>query len=369
MTSPPAPGSPQATWEQLVARELLAVQVRREARRQLKAAELSDPGIEAWGRVLAEERLDPRPPEDWLAEGLWRRGHKVVLAALFKTGKSRVVANCVAALAGEEKLLGWAPVNHGGRRVAVMNLDMEPWDFRDYLICVAPAAAEKVAVAHLRHSPMPVLSSSAAFDRVVAWLKWHQAQVLVVDTWGKLCAWNGVDPNDNAGVSELTSCLDQLMAEAGIAEALVTSHMPKAARGDPLQETALGAQALSAWPDAVWGLWQDLDGHRFLRVTGRGVDVPEHQLQLDPSTGLLTGVAGDRAAAAGADVVKKVYDLILANDLLGPARVPMRKAMVRQLAGGKFETVDAALAQLEKDGKITGGAVGPGAAADYRVKA
>jgi len=143
---------------------------------------------------------------------------------------------------------------------------------------------------------MPVMSSPAARTEVVASLRYFSAQVWIIDSWTRLCAWCGIDPIDNFAVSKLTAVLDEIKAEAGVTALAVTAHMPHAAKTDRESERALGAQAFSGWVDVMWR-YTEKAGGRYLSADGRKVSLDECQVFLD-GAGKLVAQAGNRDSAS-----------------------------------------------------------------------
>ena len=174
---------------------------------------------------------------------------------------------------------------------------MDADDFDDYL---APHVtdASRIVPAHLRGHPMPLASSAAARKEAVDWLRWHGITVWFIDSWTRLCAWNGTDPLDNFAVGKLTAVLDEIKAEAGVTALAVTSHMPHAAKTDRAFERGLGAQAFSGWVDGMWRYTRDESGGRFLSAEGRKVSLDECQVLMSPE-GMLYAQEGDRKTATG----------------------------------------------------------------------
>jgi hypothetical protein len=350
---------------EILKRAALAERARLEVRRARASSEFAAPAPAA----DLEARLKlPRPEEPWLIENLWKAGQRVVLAALFKTGKSRLAANVVGAVASGTPFLG-VPRAVAKRRVCWWNLEMGEHDADDYLAAAVPAGSHAdVMMAHLRSSPVPLLRSEPA--RRWARESLSGCEVWVLDTWTRLCAWNGVDVNDNAGSAELAACLDELMAECGVTELMVLAHMPKSARGEPLAETALGAQSLSGWADCLWFYTRDGEGARYLRMEGRGVDVPEFTVE-STDGGMLAATAGNRAEASAGPVKvpaasrQKVLSVIAANDAAGEGRVKMTRNHLREKAGVKQETAGNAVAVLVAEGLIEN--AGDGSGADWRL--
>ena len=79
------------------------------------------------------------------------------------------------------------------------------------------------------------------------------------------------------------------------------------------QERARGATRLDDWADVRWLLTRDDKGHRFLRATGRDVEVEEEMLTYADDGRALTIGGGDRRWVKGRHTAQRVLDFINAN--------------------------------------------------------
>ena len=286
--------------EQWYGSEKAKLAARRRAQRELDAEEQAagwrqPTGLEFPG-TLVDSLNRPRPEQRYLIDGLWGTAHNLSIEAMFKTGKTTLLAAAAGSLADGTSFLGFARVHPPAGTVAVWNAEMDADEFDDYLL---PHVANRARIvpAHLRWWPVPLLTSKPDRDMTIAWLRYHGAQVWIIDTWTRLCAWNGIDPVDNSAVGRLTAYLDEIKHEAGITALAVTAHMPHAARQDRAFERGFGAQAFSGWVDAMWRYTRDGD-NRFLSAEGRKVRLEECQVFMD-GNGRLTAAAGNRDNAAG----------------------------------------------------------------------
>ena len=124
------------------------------------------------------------------------------------------MAALAGSLADARPFLRFAAVTPPDGPVAVWNAEMDADDFDDYLAAEVTDAS-RVVVGHLRRPANVGHGQPARPQATVAWLRWYGASVWIIDTWSRLCAWNGVDPLDAAGVARLTAALDEIKAEAG----------------------------------------------------------------------------------------------------------------------------------------------------------
>jgi hypothetical protein len=268
-----------------------------QAQRQLDAQGWRKPTIEEFPGTLADSLKLPRRPQRYLIEPMWGAAHVVSIEALFKTGKTTLVGSALGSLADGTPFLGFAPVHPPAGPVAVWNCEMDREEFDDLYLAPYVRDHTRVIPAHLRYKPMPVLASRAAREDTVAWLRYYGVAVWVIDTWTRLCAWNGIDPAANAGVAALAACVDEIRGEAGTGSLGVTSHMPHAARTDRAFERGFGAQAFSGWVDVMWRYTSNDAGERFLAASGRKVSLNEFKVLMTPE-GALYGQQGDRRSAA-----------------------------------------------------------------------
>lgn len=118
------------------------------------------------------------------------------------------------------------------------------------------------------------------------------AEYVVLDCLRPLLDALGLNEHTEAGV--FLVAFDALLAEAGVAEALVVHHMGHTG------ERARGDSRLRDWPDAEWRLVRQDDGPaspRYFSAYGRDVDVPESQLAFAPEGRRLTLGTGSRKDA------------------------------------------------------------------------
>ena len=306
-----------------------------------RGSSASRPCLEFPG-TLADSLERPRPEQRYLIEGLWGAAHNLSIEAMYKTGKSTLLASAAGSLADGTPFLGFVPVHPPAGTVAVWNCEMDPDDFDDYLL---PHVTDRSRIipAHLRWRPVPLLTSKKDRDMTVAWLRFHSAQAWIIDSWTRLCAWNNIDPIDNAAVGRLTAYLDEIKHEAGVTALAVTAHMPHAARQDRTFERGLGAQAFSGWVDCMWRYVRDESGNRFLSAEGRKVHLEECQVFMDGS-GRLVAVAGDRDGAAG----QTLEYALLTSIRMHPGRSTAQVCKV----GKRKEDAEAALRELERLGQV-----------------
>jgi hypothetical protein len=322
----------------------------REARERNEAAAWRPGTAMEYPGTLADSLMRPRPPQRSLIEGLWNVTGNLSIEAIYKTGKTVLACSAAGSLADGHLFLGFAPVHPPAGRIGLWNCEMDADEFDDFL---TPHVTDhsRIAEAHLRGHPMPVLTSPAARAEAAGWLRWHGVAVWIIDSWTRLCAWCGTDPADNFAVARLTAVMDEIKAEAQVPALAVTGHMPHQARTDRAFERGLGAQAFSAWVDSMWRYTRDESGSRFLSAEGRRVHLDECQVFLDGS-GRLIAFAGDRAAAAASReaVAEATAELALLTAIRSSPG--QSAAQLRKTVSKRKQDVALILAALAESGLI-----------------
>jgi AAA domain-containing protein len=309
------------------------------------AANFRMPGEGCHFDSLADDLATPGETVRWLIDTLVGASHNVLLAALYKAGKTTLLSNLAAALASGTSFLGRAVTAPAGR-IAYWNMEVArtDWD-EEYARPLGMARDDmlKIKTAHLRDFAIPCLSPGPAREWALERL--DGVGVWIIDPWARLCAWHGVDPLDNGSVAELTAKLDALKEEAGIKCVIIAAHTPHAARADPEMERALGAQAASAWADSLMVLTMDAERTRYLRATGRGVDFEETALEMVPGTSRLLAGNGTRGELAEQRLAFTITQYVRHNH--GCSQNDIRAAV-----GGRPGIVVAAINALASEGVI-----------------
>jgi hypothetical protein len=289
-----APPSDTSEWAVLLTQERNRQWVRREAGRQLDAAERPPVAVPEI-LTLAQRLARPREPVPWRIEGWQPAGSRGVLAAQFKAGKTTVVGNLVRVLVDGGEFLGRGRVHPVVGTVAVLDFEMGEFQIDGWLDDQGIAAAERVVV-------VPLRGRAGAFDilsepgraRWVKLLRERGVAYLVLDCLRPVLDALGLDEHHDAG--RFLVAFDRLLSEAGIGEALVVHHMGHSG------ERSRGDSRIRDWPDVEWRLVrQDPDdpaSPRYISAFGRDVDQPEAELAYEASSRHLWVVGGSRAGAA-----------------------------------------------------------------------
>lgn len=223
--------------------------------------------------------------------GLHPKGGNTRINAQFKAGKTTLVNNLIWSWVKGKNFLGYGPPRKLDGRISLWNYEIDgaqedAWladlGFKDDL-----AAASRVEHFALRGYNVPLLVPHVR-DWAIEELRKRETEVWILDPYAR--AAQGVDiERDNNAVTEWTNAIDEIKRRAGITDFFVVTHSPRVSG-----ERSRGAIRIDEWPDVLWSLTldnpEDLRSPRFFSAYGRGVDVPEFQLQFHPqgSTGLIT---------------------------------------------------------------------------------
>jgi len=238
------------------------------------------------------------PVEDtsWRIEKLLPANGNALVIGPRKVGKSTFVGQAIKAITGGGMLLGHFRAQPA--TVAWLNYENSCETQRQWVRDLNLAHPERLHLLHLRGVSMP-LSAPLVRRWLVKWLRDRGVGVLILDPY--LRAAQGVvsDEQDNGQANTFTMLIDEIKAEAGVAEAVIPTHTPKA-RVEPGAESARGAGRLEDWADSLIYVTRDLVlKTRFIRAEGRDVDLDESALIFEPATrGLSIDLfGGDREQA------------------------------------------------------------------------
>lgn len=302
-------------WD--VRNRLTHLRVDRDARRQLDD-ETRPPGEPPPVRSLDDLLAEPDEETPYRIEGLALTESRILLSAPYKAGKSTVVGNLVRSLADAEPFLGHFAVNDPAQSIVIVDTELSKKTLRRWLReqNIVNTAAVRDVIA-LRGK---VGTFNLADDRCRAqWARRFQdlgTDYLILDCLKPVLDAMGLDENNQVG--EFLIPFEAMLADAGIADALVIQHMGHSG------ERARGSSQLLAWPDALWNLVRenpdDPASPRFFSAYGRDVDVAEGLLEYDPQTRHLRLLGQSRkVAAAEANARADLQHLVglLVEDVLG----------------------------------------------------
>ncbi|GAB2991129.1 AAA family ATPase [Nocardioides montaniterrae] len=266
-----------------VADEKLARQARAEAYRQI-AEEERERSPMPTAMSLAALMARPRDPARYRVERLWSAGGRVVFAAQHKAGKTTTAINLVKSLVDGTDFLDEFAVTPVSR-VAVLDFEMDADDLADEYSKLGVANDDRVDIYALRGraSSFNILDE----DIRALWVSTLQGvDVVILDCLAPAASALGIDENDNTAMGKYLARFDELLAEAGIGEAVLIHHTGHDG------SRARGASRILGWGDQNWSLRLDNPNEpssaRFFKAYGRRrVDVRERGLRLDPGTNRL----------------------------------------------------------------------------------
>lgn len=240
-----------------------------------------------------------------------------MLSAQYKSGKTTFIMEVIRALCDGEPFLGRFNVNTTGR-VAFWQYELDAGMMDTWLGDVQLRNPQNLRLLNLRGKRIP-LDTEYGQKWAVDWLRKREIRTWILDPAVKaMIGWG--DENDNTAVTLFTDMLDEIKEKAGVSELVIAHHT---GRSEMVQgeERARGAARWDDWPDSRWILTRMTGSDtRFIRMTGRGNDVPESALAYEAPRRRVTLVGGGdplagatRATAANQALRQQVLDYISAN--------------------------------------------------------
>lgn len=274
-----------------VAVRLAELRADREARAILAAEDRDEQPFDAG--TLAELLGRPAEPAARV-EGLIGWQASTLLVAQRKVGKTTAVLNLARCVLTGEQFLGAHGVRRlqDGARVGFLNYEVSGGQLARWA-AEAGLPADRMFLVNLRGRRNP-LAHPVDRQRLAELLRAQRVETLIVDPFGR--AYSGASQNDAGEVYGWLVQLDQFArAEAGALDLVLTTH----AGWDG--ERTRGSSALEDWADGIITMTRDKDsGERFIRATGRDVELDEDRLNYDTNSRTLSlaGVGGRKFAAA-----------------------------------------------------------------------
>lgn len=269
----------------LLRKEVDQQRLRSEARRII-AAEEADAQFRAppFRASLTEDLLAQPEDQPETIVGLHRKGANALLAAQFKVGKTTMIANVARSLADGEPFLGMFDVKFDGR-IVILNYELNEGQMTEWLGLVGIRDTDRITVLNLRGLRLPLISEQFQ-DWMVETLIEYEVKAIILDPFARAFAGCG-NENDNGEVSVFTDALDEIKQRANVPDLFLTHHFGRKEH-EQGQEHGRGATRLDDWADSRWLLTRQ-GNQRFLRIEGRGIELPETGLDWDPSGRLLVG--------------------------------------------------------------------------------
>lgn len=271
----------------------------RKAAQELLNAENEPPAPVFDAGTLGEILARPADPP-MRVDGLIPWDSSTLLVAQRKTGKTTMLLNLTRSLLTGEDFLGKFTVRPIEGAVAFLNFEVSAgmlgrWADEHGI------DRDRLYLVNLRGRRNPL---SHLDDRAIlaADLRERGVESLVCDPFGR--AYTGKSQNDSGEVGSWLVDLDLFTrAEVGAKDLVLTAHAGWNG------ERTRGSSALEDWADVIVTMTRDTDDDamRFLRATGRDVDLDEDQLLFDHATRTLS-LAGTGSRKKGKDD-RKLADL------------------------------------------------------------
>lgn len=298
--------TPESEHADRVARRLRFLRAERDARAQLAAEGRTVEPFDAG--TLAEVLARPAEPRARVASLVpWEAGTLIV--AQRKTGKTTLTLNLARSLITGEPFLGSLAVRpiQPGARVALLNFEVSAAQLaawaREHRV-----DPDALFLVNLRGRRNP-LTHADDRERLADLLREKRAESLMVDPFGR--AYSGASQNDAGEVGAFLVGLDQFArADVGARDLFLTAHAGWNG------ERTRGSSALEDWADSIVTMTKDEDTDaRFIRATGRDVELDEDRLAFDPDTRALslTGDGSRKAAGAtrrDAETIAAIVDIL-----------------------------------------------------------
>lgn len=255
---------------------------KREVRRMADALERKDERKPEW-LSLTEQLRRPLQEQIYSIDQLLPLGGNALFAGRYKAGKTTFNGQLLKAWADGTSFLGEFEVTPDPDlpNVTIFNYEMSEDQFHRWLLEVGVVNTDRVNIVHLRgmHAPLELREVRAELAARLAELR---TGLWIVDPASR--AFGG-DVTSNGEVTAWLALLDEVKLEAGVRDLVLNIHMPHAANGNSreAQERAIGAQAWSAWADALWFLNFDKDQNRQFWASGRDVEYEKKYVHYDES--------------------------------------------------------------------------------------
>ncbi|WP_406527357.1 AAA family ATPase [Streptomyces sp. I8-5] len=302
-------------------------------------------------RTLTDELNLPDDEQLYSIDRLLPHGGNALFAGRYKAGKTTFNGQLLKAWADREPFLGEFDVYPDPEHpvVTIFNYEMSEGQFRRWLRRVGIRNTAHVHVVHLRGLSLP-LSLPHIREEVAEWLREANTGLWIVDPASRALAGVG-DGNDNTDVARFVGWLDEIKLMAGVRDLVLNIHMGHAAAADKDAERAIGAQAWSAWADALWFLNKDKDNCRWFSADGRDVSVEKMLVSYQAEDMSVALVDVDPETQKRDMLDRKVIECITHNPGIGATRI-------RNEIGGNSTEVGHVLDRLIREGVI---ATRPGA--------
>ena len=296
----------QEDTDEAVQYELDRLRVRAKAR-DLFNTENLPPATEPEMLTIPELIARPRPEVDWRVEHWQPADSRVLMAAQNKVGKTTVTGNLARSLVDGDPWLGIYKTNPVDS-VAIIDFEMSERMLAEWLEAQHIQNAEKVTI-------IPMRGNASAFNILDEktrdeWAKRLSGfDYLILDCLAPIFSALAIDGNNEAG--RFLTPFDELLATAGIPDALIADHMGHQ------NERATGDHRKRGWPDVEWNIIRETDdmtSARYINAYGRDVEIEESLLNYEPETRHLTLTGGTRKDVKAREAIPDILELILDAD-------------------------------------------------------
>lgn len=340
-------GKFSAEYKQIVLTQFMRERAREYIEEQTVRAEWTPPDDED---DFSLRLLNPEPAMKYAIEDVLPVNGNAMIFAQYKTGKTTFVLEVVRSLVDRSPFLGTFGVNTEGN-VALWNYELAGDMMDSWLRDVEFEHPERLRLLNLRGKRIP-MHTKPGQKWVIKWLRDRNIRTWIIDPAVRaMIGWG--DENDNNAVTLFTDMLDEIKDKAGVSELIIAHHTGRAIQ-EQGEERARGATRWDDWPDSRWILTKINGGDtRFIRMLGRGKDLPERALSYEAEHRRLTLVGGgdplasaDRATFEDRALATKILDFITANPGLSKNKVMDGVGLTSQRKAGPI------LSALVSSGKV-----------------
>lgn len=340
---------------------------RREAKRLADALERKDDRKPVW-MSLTEQLRQPLLEQVYSIDRLLPLGGNALFAGRYKAGKTTFNGQLLKSWADRVPFLGQFDIHPDPERpcVTIFNYEMSEDQMHRWLAKVGIQNTDNVNVVHLRGLTVP-LALPDVRDELAAQLADSRTGLWVVDPASRAFSGSG-DVNSNADVATWLGWLDEVKLKAGVRDLVLNIHMGHAASNkDAAAERAIGAQAWSAWADALWYLNFDKDQNRQFWANGRDVEVEKQYVHYDEATmGVMLLPNAPTSAQAADEVMRgQIIAVVQNNDGISQAGIVRE---LRSMGGkGKTDEIKETIQDLVDEGYLVQQGGGRGKATTHHI--
>lgn len=262
--------------------ELNKLRVREAAKRAFKMEELErETSYLEVGPVLnGTDFLGSEPPApEWIVDGLVHYGGSALLTGKYKSGKSTLMLNLIAALTTGSVFLGQFGVSKP-KRVAYIDMELGRGMAWRWLKDIPNIDTSKLLyIPRVGQGNQLNMRSETLRANMARMLIENEVDVLIIDPLSPIMSALGVDENSADVVRPLLDSFDMLKTEANL-EAIVVSH--HTGHQDPSR--ARGSTAFMDWASSFMSVvrqGEEFDSPRTFRASGRDVAVNTAELMFE----------------------------------------------------------------------------------------